>query len=476
MDFKRQHSYYLISKIFNDLKSVISLFIVYGIINIGKDRLSNIWHYGIILILIITLVSTITSWYRRVYKVDDNNIYSKSGIFVLKDVTIPFNKVQTIDITSTAIQRAFKVCKVQVETSGGNVAEKEFEVIISLEEALNIKRNVFNEEGSRGNTETHKENYKISTKDILIASLTSTQITIGFSVVFATYSFLSEKIPEKYKTYLFDTTNGIVNEYIGNQIIYKAIFIGTLLLALTLAISFIGMVLKYHNFSINRQGKNIKIKHGLLTTKEITIPINKVLYIDIKEGLIRRPLGLCEVKISSVGYGNESGEKAILCPLIKKKELFKLLKVVLKEVDLNYNINPVSKKSIFSYFIIYTIIDILICIVLSAVFKYGYLSFLVIILLGYIRFLSYRENGIDYNDKFLYISVRHIALHTIIVPKGRVQGVIEVSHYLSNKNNMKKIKFQIKDTLSIKQEAIKGMDKAYVDEIINWYKWKKVTS
>lgn len=480
MGFKRQHGYYLFSKIFNDLKGIVSVAIVLGILRYTKGGSSNIFLYVLSVVVVISLVGSIVSWIRQVYKIEENNIYAKKGAFIIKDISIPFNKVQTIDITSSALQKIFKVCKLQAETSGGKLGEKEFEVIIPLSEALNIKNKVFNSKsniGEESNLSVNSEessakakDYIISMKNILVASLTSTQITIGFSALFAVYAFLSDKLPEKYRDSLVNATNGVIDKYIGQKIIYKVIFVVSILLLLSLIISFIGMVLKYYNFSLIRHGDSIKIKHGLLTTKEITIPINRILYIDIREGLIRKPLGYCDVKISSFGYGNESGEKAILCPLIKKKELFKLLEVILPEIELNYKINSVSKKSIFTYFIIPLGFDIVICTILSIVFKYGYLSFLIIIIPIYLSFSSYRENGLAFNKSFLYVRIRHIALHTIIVPKKRVQSVSEVKHYFTDKHEMKRLKFEIQNSLTPLTEEVKGIDNRCAEKLISWYK------
>lgn len=80
------------------------------------------------------------------------------------------------------------------------------------------------------------------------------------------------------------------------------------------------MLLKYANFTVVRKEKEIVISRGLIEKQQITIPLQRIQAIKIKESLIRRPFGLAAVTIVSAG-GNvlEEDKSAILFPIISKK-------------------------------------------------------------------------------------------------------------------------------------------------------------
>ncbi|HHV7525957.1 TPA: PH domain-containing protein, partial [Burkholderia orbicola] len=94
---------------------------------------------------------------------------------------------------------------------------------------------------------------------------------------------------------------------------FVALFIAWLL-------SIVGMLLKYANFTVVRKEKEIVISRGLIEKQQITIPLQRIQAIKIKESLIRQPFGLAAVTIVSAG-GNVLVEdkSAILFPIISKK-------------------------------------------------------------------------------------------------------------------------------------------------------------
>ena len=471
MNFKKQHSYYFIAKLFSNVKEVIGSIIAMGVLTSRSDSLGYLIIVVSILIFINVLVIFI-GWYKEVYKIEDRFLYAKKGVFIVKDISIPFEKVQTVDISESAFQRLFKVCKIQIETSGGDALEKEFEVIVLKKEALQMKNSILirKDYSDKVSIEKEESNYNIGLKDIFIASITSTQFTIGFSIIFSAIVFLQDLVPDKYTTTAVQEVEGVLNQYTGESILYKILVIILFLVIIAFILSFIAMIIKYYNFSLIRKEKSLKISYGLLNKKEVTIPINKILSINIKEGLLRKPFGFCEVKISSIGYGNESGEKAILCPLIKKKKLYILLQEVLPEFKLNNNFKSVSKNSRFSYLGFYELIILTVCIIVTIFVDYGYFSFILPLITFIFSYFQYKDNGLDYSEKTLYLRKRKIALSTYIIPKNRIQSVGKVSNYFSRKKSFSKVKIYIQDIFMYDIVEIKGIDDLDINKLLNWYK------
>ncbi|MGH2599039.1 MAG: PH domain-containing protein, partial [Dehalococcoidia bacterium] len=87
-------------------------------------------------------------------------------------------------------------------------------------------------------------------------------------------------------------------------------------------------VLTYGGFELRRAGDRVIISHGLLERRRRTVPVARMQAIVVKEGLLRRPLGLASVKFESAGYGQESGESGALWPLLRRAEAVALVETV----------------------------------------------------------------------------------------------------------------------------------------------------
>ncbi|MEG0371287.1 MAG: PH domain-containing protein, partial [Clostridium sp.] len=356
MDYNKQHWYYLVSKLFNIIKESVLGLIAFGIVAIKNA--SSIMLLIIILIGVLIITISVIGWLKEVYKIDNNAIHLKKGVFVVRDIVLPYNKVHSVDIASGVIQRIFKVCRIDIQSPGYNDHNSNITIIMSIQDAKQIKNNILgytNQESESNESlivKSDEVNYRATIKDILLCVITSSQITLGFSVILGIYLFLDQYIPKEYQDIAVNTSDLVFNRVFGESLFYKIMGMSMIILTLVIIISFVGTVIRYYDFTIKRESDKLKISYGLLSIKEITMPINRMLYIDIKEGLIQKPLGFCEVKIACIGYGNESGEKAILCPIIKRKDLPLLLKEVIPEISLDYNIDRVAKESLSMYIFI----------------------------------------------------------------------------------------------------------------------------
>ena len=471
MKFKKQHIYYLIEKLFSNIKEIVGAIIAIGVLTAKSNNLKYMI-IGISILIFINILVVFIGWFKEVYKIENGFIYAKEGIFVVKYISIPFEKVQTVDISESAFQRIFKVCKIQIETSGGDALEKEFEVIVLKKEALQIKDAVLikKDNSNQVNIEKEESSYNIGLKYIFIASITSTQFTIGFSIIFSPIVFLQDLVPDEYVTTAIQGVEGFVEQYTGESILYKVLVGVIFLVIISFVLSFIAMMLKYYNFSLIRKDKSLKISYGLLSKKEVTIPINRILSISVKEGIVRKIFGFCEVKISSIGYGDDLGEKAMLCPLIKKRELYILLEKVLPEFKLNNDFESVSKNAKFSYLGLYELIELGICIVITIFIDYGYLSFVVPLITFIFYYFQYKENGIDYSEKVLYIRKRKIALYTYILPKNRIQSIGTISNYFSRRKSFCRLEVYIQGIFMYDTISIKGIGDFEINKLLNWYK------
>lgn len=54
------------------------------------------------------------------YEISDDEIYIKSGIFMIKETTIPMGRIQNVDLYEGFIMRKYNLANITLSTAGGN--------------------------------------------------------------------------------------------------------------------------------------------------------------------------------------------------------------------------------------------------------------------------------------------------------------------------------------------------------------------
>ncbi|WP_317906755.1 PH domain-containing protein, partial [Bacillus subtilis] len=201
---------------------------------------------------------------------------------------------------------------------------------------------------------------------------------------------------------------------------FVALFIAWLL-------SIVGMLLKYANFTVVRKEKEIVISRGLIEKHQITIPLQRIQAIKIKESLIRQPFGLAAVTIVSAG-GNvlEEDKSAVLFPIISKKMIKQRLGELIPDYAPEDDLNRLPKRALRRY-ILRASWTVLAVVPLSILFPpWGYLSAVLIPFYWIIGYLSYRDAGWKISGSKIIMSSRFIGRTTAVIQRRRMQ-VFEVS-------------------------------------------------
>jgi putative membrane protein len=82
-------------------------------------------------------------------------------------------------------------------------------------------------------------------------------------------------------------------------------------------LSFLGSLVAFAGFSVVRDGDNLRIHRGFLQRRATSVPLRRVHAVSVAEGPLRRPLGLCSVRLETAGYGKEPAAARTLFPLIR---------------------------------------------------------------------------------------------------------------------------------------------------------------
>ena len=91
-------------------------------------------------------------------------------------------------------------------------------------------------------------------------------------------------------------------------------------------------VLRFHRFTLTRDGDVMHSSRGLLAKQAATIPVHQVQAVRVVEGLWRMLFGYCRLEVEVAGVGVTSVDQRLLFPLVRVDRLEALVEAALPEL------------------------------------------------------------------------------------------------------------------------------------------------
>ncbi|MCU5516627.1 PH domain-containing protein [Bacillus wiedmannii] len=404
---------------------------------------------------LLTVFSAFEKWYYTTYWVENNVLHVKQGLFVKKESYLNKERVQTINTSSNVLYQMLGLKKIQIETAGGGddaevslagiTVEEATELIAMLNDPTpEVKAEETSEEVVEKEIVTEEKQateYKLTWKEILLASVTSGQFGLLFSLIFFVYHQVDEYIPKWIE-------NG-VKSYVMEHDIYGWIFMIAILIVLSWIISTIGYALKHGDFTVNRRNDEVRISQGLLEKKELVLKLHRIQGITIKESILRQPFGYCAVQVEVIqgkGLGDEK-EKVTLHPIIRKDRVQQLLAHLQLPYELNTNIISLPKAALRRYLIDSFIFFAMLAIPLTGIsiyFEKYYIMWAFIplaILIFILGYATFKTNGYSVNGEQITLVYRSVGKYTGLVRRRHVQSMEKTQSYFQRRANLCTYKF-----------------------------------
>ncbi|QQZ09167.1 PH domain-containing protein [Heyndrickxia vini] len=478
-NYKRLHPITAISNFLKELKQLIAPIIIFFFIGRG-DHKESIWEYSsmffMVLMILIVLITGIVKWRRFTYRLEEGELRIEYGLLVKKKRYIPFERIQSLDLSEGILHRPFGLVKVKIETAGSNMTEAEAELTaIKKSEADEIQRIISEAKKSSPKIETNDAPidfeqsdtiiYQISKKEMFIMASTSGGAGVIVSALLAFFSQFNEMIPyEK----IFKELSHLVE---------SGVFLIIFLIVLLLLAAWIGSILvtliKYNGFTTKQNDGNLIITRGLLERRQTTIPLHRIQAVRITENPLRQLWGYASVYIESAGgsVADKESMNVVLIPIVKKSKIPSILDGTLT----GYNFNTSFHKAPGRAKNRYMIREILKVFPVSAGLAIAFWPFglISIILLGFFAVyghLRFRSAGWSIEQEQLSLRFRGLLKHTIFMKKNRIQSMMVKQSWFQRKLQLASIFSTVKSSGSGKTSKVFHLDLLDVEKIYQWYR------
>ncbi|WP_176222102.1 PH domain-containing protein [Tuberibacillus sp. Marseille-P3662] len=482
-DLKKLHPLTVVLRLTDSIKQIIVPIILAIILTFKGDISDSSWKDWIpslvmVGLLFIYVIFGVIEWLRYRYRFEDEHIYVKRGAVIKSERYVRYNRIQSVRTRANVLHRLFGLAALDIETAGSRGRPEVTLPAITKDEADVIKAFVHNKQQTNmaSSTDSHdKENlkppetktlYQLTLKEQVVVSLTSSAVGLILAGFLAIYSQLSDVIPEDTYTYLWGTV-------LHTSVVFLIVFI-ILCLAVLWVVSAIVMFFRMKAFSLTADEKEWVIKRGILEKKEQKIPVRRVQAIRITEGLLRQPLGYATIYAECASGSGEPGKGAgtsvLVYPLIKKTDIPKLVGNIIPAFSYSQEITAIRKNSLWLKLFRAATAPVVISIVLSILFPWGWLAFLSLPLAVLYSYLCYKDSGFGQSKEQLLFTFRTLAKTTVITKKHCIQAMSHSSSPMQKRFDAATAQFSVMASLAGKTFKVRDLPRKTAYHLLDWYR------
>jgi putative membrane protein len=303
-------------------QAVVPLVVIFGLSLVG-GRGGVDWArtlvYGVIGIAGASIAGYVR-WRTTTYAVDERGIHHHTGVIKERDTDVPLTRVEALDVQQGPLQRVFGVYSVDVQTGGGGGKGGEIVLpALGSGAVLELRERV----GAPAPAVDESARLRLGLASLLVAALTAAQLGVLVPVLAFGFQFLQQAFEEGEGRRAARALPDTMSEWL---------LAGGLLLGAAWALSVVAAGVAFAGFTVARDGDRLRIRRGLLSRREATIPVARVRAVRVVEGVLRRPFGLATLQMEVTGYAEEAAAARTLFPLLRTRSVRGALERLLPEL------------------------------------------------------------------------------------------------------------------------------------------------
>lgn len=251
-----------------------------------------------ILFPIIAFITALINYRFFRFRITDEEIQVKSGVFSRKQIALPLQKIQAVHINQNWIQKILNISELAFDSPGSEEAEVKLQ--LKTHEAEKLMSFVLNK--STNKKVSPNKDLLISDlnfKDLLKLGLTANHFETLLILIGVFLSFFNN-IKDILKEYIDNLLEVSTNRIIESGIMFIIMGIFAIIL-LSVIVSLFRTILAYINFRITKTEKGFNISKGLINSSQKFVPFNKVQYVSWKTNWLRKKMSMYLFEFHSIG-------------------------------------------------------------------------------------------------------------------------------------------------------------------------------
>ncbi len=331
---ERLHPLFLLTGLGGSLRGAAGGYAVIGYLAVSGRGGTALFVLGALLAM--SLVGVVVYWTRFEFRVGDDEIRIDSGIFSRTHRSIPFDRVQDVDISQGPVARLLGMAQVKFETGGsaGGGADEGVLAAIPLERAEQLRLQVRSRRSSRVETQAPEAAaeappiYAMSLRRLALAGTFNFSLAL-FAGLFGLTQTMGDVLgfdPFTRRFWLSVLSAGDpVADFLLAHRLASAVAGAALLVLIGLATGIVRTAIRDFGFRLDRVEAGLRRRRGLFTRTDVTLPVTRAQAALILTGPVRDVFGWRELKLQSLARDEGGGGDHQLAPLASDDEIARII-------------------------------------------------------------------------------------------------------------------------------------------------------
>lgn len=382
------------------------------------------------------------------YQLTQGHVVIKEGILARKIRSIPVKRIHNVNTSQSLLARHLGVVQLDIETAGGGQAEASM-VALSLDAAREVQDYIAAERRRAGAPDVLDQTrsvesdvnvtsiFRITAKEITIAGATTNRMGLIFAGLIAITQYFENALINLMPDWVGSAVEVFSSGPHESSVSWFMVLLAGFFLLFLLAwiISIASAFVQLHQFTLNRVGQDFKIRTGLFTVREYTIPSNKIQALRCRISAVRRPFGLQQISVHSAGHVGVQEQKQIfdlLIPMAHRSQTGRYVGNIWSDATWD----QVQWQGVHSYTRLrhFRILGLIVILASQAIFWFGWplgvsLTLLAIWwcvgLLGswLVAHLTFKQTAFAHDRRYVYIKSGFVGLQFWVIPINRIQNL-----------------------------------------------------
>ncbi|MBA2771381.1 MAG: PH domain-containing protein [Sphingomonas sp.] len=327
---ERLHPLFLLTGLGGSLRGAAGGYAVIGYLAVSGRGGTALFVLGALLAM--SLVGVLVYWSRFEFRVGADEIRIDSGIFSRTHRSIPFDRVQDVDITQGPLARLLGLAQVKFETGGSAAGAGDEGVLaaIPLERAEQLRLQVRGRRSGRIETavpevETERAPvYAMDFKRLALAGIFNFSLAL-FAGLFGLTQTMGDVLgfdpfTRRFWLSLLSAGDPIADFLLAHRLA-TAIAGAALLVLIGMATGIVRTTVRDFGFRLDPVVAGLRRRRGLFTRTDVTLPIKRAQAALILTGPVRDAFGWRELKLQSLARDEGGGGDHQLAPLASDEEI-----------------------------------------------------------------------------------------------------------------------------------------------------------
>lgn len=375
---------------------------------------------------VVGMVVSILKFFRFFFYIDEDELIVQSGVLSRQRLSVPFERIQTINFEQSVIHRAFDVVKLKVDTAGTEKQEFNFEAL-DLKTAQQLRDILITRkkaaypspEDTAVVTEQDKVILHLSIGELLRAGIVENHLKSGWILLAAVFwlwqnlqdAGLGTEVEQRVQTLA--------------QSIMITVILVTIFMVISFLISLTRMVLFNYDLKFIRTTDGFKINGGFFTKKDTSAMNNKIQVVSWSDNLLKKLFKLKDLYLKQASSKEVSNSQSIKIPGTQAKHIDEVIVALYPESEKIMDFYRVHT-SYFTRWAMYAgailVVGLFFFIYMDAMrttVAFGlFLSYLI-----FVRYMRYRKLNYGFNDTLIRINGGAYGDKSTVMPLHKIQAV-----------------------------------------------------